>query len=112
MSGSALPNPDAWVNIDADGVMGNAGSGFQSYGGQNSYAANNFVIRPVSVLLCRIARACGHVALVDGRYYNALPRNPCQLLNETYGITDGAEDPTQNTYLTTGRTWATRTRVL
>ncbi len=92
-------NPDAWVNIDADGVMGNAGSGFQSYGGQNSYAANNFVIRPgLGFPLPGLPSPADTVALVDGRYYNALPRNPCRLLNETYGMTDGPEDPTANTY--------------
>lgn len=36
---------NSWVNIDAQGAMGNAGSGFQSYGGQNSYAMNNYVFR-------------------------------------------------------------------
>jgi prepilin-type N-terminal cleavage/methylation domain-containing protein/prepilin-type processing-associated H-X9-DG protein len=92
-------NPGAWVNIDANGVMGNAGSGFQSYGGQNSYAANNYVIRPgLGFPLAGLQAPADTIAVIDGSYYNALMRNPCQLLSETYGIANGPEDPTINSY--------------
>jgi prepilin-type N-terminal cleavage/methylation domain-containing protein/prepilin-type processing-associated H-X9-DG protein len=91
--------PDAWVNIDADGVMGNAGSGFQSYGGQNSYAANNFVIRPgIGFELAALKEPANTVGMIDGSYYNALPRNPCRLRDENYTIPNGPEDPTGGSY--------------
>jgi prepilin-type N-terminal cleavage/methylation domain-containing protein/prepilin-type processing-associated H-X9-DG protein len=92
-------NPGAWVNIDANGVMGNAGSGFQSYGGQNSYAANNYVIRPgLGFPLAGLQAPADTIALIDGSYYNALMRNPCQLGPETYGIPNGPEDPLRGDY--------------
>jgi prepilin-type N-terminal cleavage/methylation domain-containing protein/prepilin-type processing-associated H-X9-DG protein len=77
--------PNGWVNIDAAGAMGNAGSGFQSYGGQNSYAANNYVFKSVSFAangvvtgstfaLAALGEPANTLGMVDGSYYNALPR--------------------------------------
>jgi len=70
-------NPNAWVNIDADGVMGNAGSGFQSYGGQNSYAMNNYAFPSKNGLAeAEFKESSNTVGFVDGSYYNALPKGP------------------------------------
>jgi prepilin-type N-terminal cleavage/methylation domain-containing protein/prepilin-type processing-associated H-X9-DG protein len=81
-------NPQSWVNIDRDGVMGNAGSGFQSYGGQNSYGASQYLFksnegRPES----EIVEPANTVGVVDAFYYNVLPKGPangpCGLIGET-----------------------------
>ncbi|MDX1935190.1 MAG: prepilin-type N-terminal cleavage/methylation domain-containing protein [Capsulimonadales bacterium] len=93
-------NPNAWVNEDTNGVMGNKGSGFQSYGGQNSYAANNHVIRPgLGFPLAGLVAPADTIAMIDASYYNALERNPCRLAGEgSYGVANGPEDPTQSSY--------------
>jgi len=80
-------NPNAWVNVDADGVMGNKGSGFQSYGGENSYAVNNYAFPSNNGLAVNdIVEVANTVAMVDASYYNALPKGPtagpCGLLGD------------------------------
>jgi prepilin-type N-terminal cleavage/methylation domain-containing protein/prepilin-type processing-associated H-X9-DG protein len=83
-------NPKAWVDIDKNGVMGNAGSGFQSYGGQNSYAVNNYLFKSNQGFAeAAIAQPADTLALVDGSYYNALPKGPgagpCALRGDAAG---------------------------
>jgi prepilin-type N-terminal cleavage/methylation domain-containing protein/prepilin-type processing-associated H-X9-DG protein len=81
--------PNAWVNLDTQGAMGNIGSGFQSYGGQNSYAASNYVFKPIDfrapgdsrnrlnvLALAALAAPSDTVGMVDGSYYNTLPKGP------------------------------------
>jgi prepilin-type N-terminal cleavage/methylation domain-containing protein/prepilin-type processing-associated H-X9-DG protein len=70
-------NPSAWVNVDEEGVMGNAGSGFQSYGGQNSYGLSNYAFPSNRGLTeSDIREPAGTVAMVDASYYNVLPKGP------------------------------------
>jgi prepilin-type N-terminal cleavage/methylation domain-containing protein/prepilin-type processing-associated H-X9-DG protein len=93
-------NPRSWVNIDPAPV-GNPQ--FFSYGGQNSYAASNYVFRPhAGFAMAALVAPADTVALVDGMYYNALPRGPfgapCRLAGETYGSGSPAEDPTSSSY--------------
>lgn len=89
-------NPQSWVNIDAAGAMGNAGSGFQSYGGQNSYALNNYVFKSnAGFALAGMEAPADTVAIIDGRYYNALPRYACAL----------RADPTGTAFVTTGTSY-------
>lgn len=81
-------NPNAWVNVDRDGVMGNKGSGFQSYGGQNSYGISNYAFPSNNGLPeSSITEPSNTVALVDASYYNVLPKGPaagpCALLGDT-----------------------------
>lgn len=86
--------PDAWVNIDANGVMGNKGSGFQSYGGQNSYAVNNYAFPSnAAAPLPAFTAPADTVAMVDASYYNALPRRPCQLSGQTFNPSTGTSYP-------------------
>ena len=80
-------NPDAWVNFDTDGVMGNKGSGFQSYGGQNSYGMSNYAFPSKNGLPeSSVVEPANTVAMVDGRYYNVLPKGPasgpCALIGD------------------------------
>jgi prepilin-type N-terminal cleavage/methylation domain-containing protein/prepilin-type processing-associated H-X9-DG protein len=80
--------PNAWVNIDEAGAMGNAGSGFQSFGGQNSYAMNNYVFKSnAGFALAGMEAPADTVAMVDGSYYNALPRYACALKADVAGTT-------------------------
>jgi prepilin-type N-terminal cleavage/methylation domain-containing protein/prepilin-type processing-associated H-X9-DG protein len=78
-------NPDAWVNIDEQG--GTTEEAFRSYGGQNSYSVNSYCF-PVGtgtppigagLPLPTIAAPANTVVMVDGMYYNTLPRNSRQL---------------------------------
>jgi prepilin-type N-terminal cleavage/methylation domain-containing protein len=61
---------------------------FHSYGGQNSYAANNYLLGSnVGVSATAIAEVSDTVLFVDATYYNALPAQPaagfCQLPHMT-----------------------------
>jgi prepilin-type N-terminal cleavage/methylation domain-containing protein/prepilin-type processing-associated H-X9-DG protein len=69
-------NPKAWVNVDEGNVQGSSAD-FRSYGGQNSYAASNYVFKskkgfPMPALVA----PADTVGLVDGQYYNTLPMGP------------------------------------
>ena len=89
--------PNAWVNIDAAGAMGNAGSGFQSYGGQNSYAMNNYVFKSNNgFALAAFDAPADTLGMVDASYYNALPRYACALRADPAGtlfVTAGTSYP-------------------
>lgn len=95
----APTNSGAWVNVQKTGT---ADAGFRSYGGQNSYAVNNYVFKAVSntsnpgmYSATSIAEPSNTLAMVDATYYNALPAMPggvtvCKLggyptSNSTYG---------------------------
>ncbi|MGC4043350.1 MAG: prepilin-type N-terminal cleavage/methylation domain-containing protein [Armatimonas sp.] len=69
--------PQAWVNIDIHGTMGDP---FQSYGGQNSYAMNYYAF-PVNEGLsaAAIAIPAETILVLDGSNYIALPRYACEL---------------------------------
>lgn len=93
--------PSSWVNIDPTGA--GQDPNFRSYGGQNSYAASNYVFRSNSGLaLASLAAPSETVGIVDGKYYNALPRGPqgapCRLKGETYGASTSPVDPTSSSY--------------
>ncbi len=92
--------PGSWVNIDKDGVNTAVGDNFQSYGGQNSYAASNYSLRaaqfslgvmtsPPGLPLARVVEPANTVAMVDASYYNILPlgasrSEPCTLKGDIY----------------------------
>ena len=76
----APTNPGAWVNVQKTGT---ADPGFRSYGGQNSYAVNNYVFKAVSntsnpgmYSATSIAEPSNTIGMVDATYYNALPAMP------------------------------------
>ncbi|RYG64058.1 DUF1559 domain-containing protein [bacterium] len=76
-------NPKGFVNIDNDGSF--TEPAFRSYGGQNSYAFNNYAFSSHTGLkLASIAESANTVAMVDGQYYNSLPKNPCQLKGQSF----------------------------
>ena len=98
-------NPIAWVNVDKDGATSPAGGLFQSYGGQNSYAASNYMFPSKNgITLAALAEPANTVGMVDGKYYNTLPRGPagapCKLAGQTYNTTpsNGVVDPTSGSY--------------
>ncbi len=104
-------NPNAWVNVDD--VTGQVDN-FQSYGGQNSYAANSYVFRGNKIdtagnisggtmALPQIVAPADTVGMVDGSYYNVFPLSadgsgPCKLRAETYGTVTSPIDPTTSSY--------------
>ncbi len=70
-------NPRAWVNVDAQGAMQNQNPDFRSYGGQNSYGANNYVFPSRrGFALAALPAPADTVGFVDAFYYNVLPRGP------------------------------------
>ena len=88
--------PNGWVNIDPTGADSDSPA-FRSYGGQNSYAFNNYAFRSNNGLsIASISESANTVALVDGSYYNTLPRTPsggpCQLAGDptTSFVTGGS----------------------
>jgi prepilin-type N-terminal cleavage/methylation domain-containing protein/prepilin-type processing-associated H-X9-DG protein len=69
-------NPIAWVNVDTNNQQ-RTDAGFRSYGGQNSYAANNYVFPSrAGFAIAGLPQPADTVAFVDAQYYNALPRGP------------------------------------
>ena len=93
--------PNAWVNIDTAGS--DTEPAFRSYGGQNSYAASNYVFRSnAGIAQAALVAPADTVGMVDGSYYNALPRGPfgapCRLAGETYGTATSPVDPTTSSY--------------
>lgn len=90
-------NPAAFVNVDPEHK--DTDTAFWSYGGQNSYSINQYTspvapsgIAPDAVPIPMFASPADTVALVDGRYYNCLPKNPKQLKGDsfTYPVTGAA----------------------
>jgi prepilin-type N-terminal cleavage/methylation domain-containing protein/prepilin-type processing-associated H-X9-DG protein len=84
-------NPNAWVNVDrANGTPSSAA--FKSYGGQNSYGANNYVFPSKrGFALAALVAPADTIGLVDTKYYNVLPRGPlgapCILAGDVSGTT-------------------------
>jgi prepilin-type N-terminal cleavage/methylation domain-containing protein/prepilin-type processing-associated H-X9-DG protein len=82
-------NPIAWVNNDLNDFQ-KTDAPFNSYGGQNSYAANNYVFPSrAGFALAGLPQPADTVAFVDGQYYNTLPQGPagapCVLAGNTAG---------------------------
>ena len=76
----APTNPNAWVNVQKSGT---ADPDFRSYGGQNSYAVNNYVFKASSTKFpasqysaTSIEGPSDTVGLIDATYYNVLPAMP------------------------------------
>ncbi len=71
-------NPEAWSGFQDKGSYD---PGFHSYGGQNSYGANNWVLKPHGTtvpdnsptVLSSLAEVSNTLVLVDATYYNAFP---------------------------------------
>ena len=71
-------NPEAWSGFQD---KGNYDPGFHSYGGQNSYGSNNWVLKPHGTtipdnsptVLSSLAEVSNTMVLVDATYYNAFP---------------------------------------
>jgi len=65
---------EAWVNYQDKGTWDN---NFHSYGGQNSYAANNYLMRSnEGVSATAIEGVSNTIMMIDATYYNALPAQP------------------------------------
>ncbi len=89
-------SPGAWLNINTARVELPTNS-TPHWGGQNSYSANNYALRPLNgglssdsaenmaVALAMLPSPSETVGIVDGRYYNTLPRRPCNLPALTAG---------------------------
>ena len=81
----APTNPGAWVNAQS---VGRKGDDFDSYGGQNSYGANNYIFTGVRssdiaagtqsppLNFGQIAEVSNTLLLADATYYNVLPAQP------------------------------------
>ena len=74
-------NPNAWSVFQDKGTWDN---NFHSYGGQNSYAANGYLLGSnIGMAAGGIAEVSNTVLFVDATYYIALPAQPlagfCQL---------------------------------
>lgn len=68
----------AWVNYDTSGSDVTAEN--RSYGGQNSYGVNSYVILPDNGLPNgSIEETSNTLVLVDASYFKVLPKNPCNL---------------------------------
>ena len=84
---------NGYVNIDPTGTGTDAA--FRSYGGQNSYAFNNYAFKSnFGLSIAAIPATATTVALVDGSYYNTLPRNPCTLAGDpTFTMSSSSSYP-------------------
>jgi prepilin-type N-terminal cleavage/methylation domain-containing protein/prepilin-type processing-associated H-X9-DG protein len=90
---------NTWVNTDPYTALSDA---FSGYGGQNSYAANNYLFRAKEgFAVVSMPAPTETVGLVDATYYNALPKGPgnapCQLASEDYS-NPNVTNPTSSTY--------------
>lgn len=88
-----------WVNIDINTPLSDA---FSGYGGQNSYAANNYLFRAKEGFsIAAMPAPSETVGIVDATYYNALPKGPtnapCQLASEDY-TNPNVTNPLASTY--------------
>lgn len=90
-------NSEAWSGYQDKGTWD---SGFHSYGGQNSYGANTYLLKPSSeaspaapTSQSSIAEVSNTLLFVDATYYNVLPAMPggtyCQLNGVTFGSPAG-----------------------
>jgi prepilin-type N-terminal cleavage/methylation domain-containing protein len=82
----APTKPGAWSGYDNFG--NDTEPQYRSYGGQNSYALNNYLFEPIStgsgLSATTLEGPSSTLVMVDASYYNALPRNPCQLRGRAY----------------------------
>lgn len=91
-------NPIAWVNNDVNNLQ-KTDADFNSYGGQNSYPANNYVFpSKAGFPLAGLPQPADTVAMVDGQYYNALPQGPAGAPCTLRGNTSFAPTGTYQTY--------------
>lgn len=71
---------NAWVNFQDKNLVGTcqgADTNFHSYGGQDSYAANNYLFKSnLGTAMSKIAEVSNTLMFVDATYYNALPAQP------------------------------------
>ncbi|AIE83907.1 prepilin-type N-terminal cleavage/methylation domain-containing protein [Fimbriimonas ginsengisoli] len=95
----APTNSKAWVNVQETGT---ADAGFRSFGGQNSYAVNNYVFRStttkfpgVMLSATSIEQTANTLGLVDATYYNALPAMP----NNTFCTLGGYSKSSSSSYM-------------
>ena len=66
---------NSWVNFQDKRLP--ADPGFHSYGGQNSYAANNYLMRAnAGTAMSIVAEVSNTLLFVDATYYNSLPAQP------------------------------------
>lgn len=67
-------NPEAWVNFQDKGTWD---PGFFGYGGQNSVAANNYLLKSnVGSSATGVENPSNTLLFVDATYYNVLPAQP------------------------------------
>ncbi len=65
---------NAWVNFQDKGSWD---VGFHSYGGQNSYAANNYLLKSnAGVSATSVSEVSNTILVIDATYYNSLPAQP------------------------------------
>jgi prepilin-type N-terminal cleavage/methylation domain-containing protein/prepilin-type processing-associated H-X9-DG protein len=70
-------NPKAWVNVDDKNSLPAQNPDFKSYGGQNSFGANNYVFPSKrGFALAALPAPADTVGFVDTQYYNVLPKGP------------------------------------
>ncbi|MCS6777936.1 MAG: DUF1559 domain-containing protein [Chloroherpetonaceae bacterium] len=70
--------PGSWVNVARN--CSDTELRFCSYGGQNSYAANNYCFpADLGLAIAAMNAPANTYVLLDGSYYGALPRNPIQI---------------------------------
>ena len=108
-------NPSAWVNIDPTGEEID-GVAFQSYGGQNSYAGNQYCFpvgtgtppSSVGITLSQISAPANTVVMTDGKYYVALPRNPKQLVGDDSKFNPSTGSSYPNYWKNIGNSYAFR----
>jgi prepilin-type N-terminal cleavage/methylation domain-containing protein/prepilin-type processing-associated H-X9-DG protein len=75
-------NPSAFVNVDPEHA--DTDTAFWSYGGQNSYSVNQYCFpNNLAFPLASLPSTADTIAMVDGRYYNCLPKNPQALKGDT-----------------------------
>ncbi|RYG45285.1 hypothetical protein EON79_12995 [bacterium] len=75
---------NAWVNFQDKGTND---PGFHSYGGQNSYAANNYLLKKNEGFSATAVEGVSNTLLfVDATYYNALPAQPAAGLCDLNGV--------------------------
>lgn len=72
--------PNAWVNFQDKNLIGTcqgADTNFHSYGGQDSIAANNYLMRAnAGTPMSKVAEVSNTLMFVDATYYNSLPAQP------------------------------------
>jgi len=90
-------NPSAFVNVDPNHE--DTSTNFWSYGGQNSYSVNQYCFPNNQAFpLAQLPATADTVAIVDGRYYNCLPKNPRQLRGDNFTPVIVNSSPSYQTY--------------